>query len=179
MRIDPKYFNTFLVIVAVIAAILIALFTYSNRTAERSDFRQRMFSQDSLQAKWFTKVQEDDSLRVQDFEGQFVVLDFWSDWSDVSKESHGQLALIQEQYPGKLQVIAAAVNMKKEDILSYIEEYEFPFLYVAGSKQFSDFNMPGLPAQMMYNRDGELEHVFLGYPDNTQYDSLKVLLSNE
>lgn len=179
MRIDPKYFNTFLVIIAVIAAILIALFTYSNRTVERSDFRQRMFSQDSLQTIWFAKVQEDDSLRVQDFEGQLVVLDFWSDWSHVSRKSHRQLTIIQNQYPEKLQVIAAAVNMKKKNVMSYIEKHQFPFTFVAGSQQFSDFNMPGLPAQMIYNREGDLAHVFLGYPDDTQYDSLKALLNNE
>lgn len=179
MRIDPKYFNTFLVIVAVIAAILIALFTYSNRTAERSDFQQRMFSQDSLQTLWFPKIQEDDSLRVQDFEGKFVVLDFWSDWSDVSQESHRQLAHIKKQYSDRLQVIAASVNVLHPDVRSYIQDHQFPFQFVEGSQHFSDFNMPGLPAQMMYNPDGKLEHVFLGYPDDTQYDSLKVLLSNE
>lgn len=176
MRIDPKYFNTFLVFVAIIAAILIALFTYSNRTAERSDFQQRMFTQDSLQIKWFSKVQEDDSLRVLDFEGQFVVLDFWSDWSDVSKQSHRQLARIKDRYPDRLQVIAASVNVLHPDVRSYIQEHQFPFQFVEGSQHFSDFNIPGLPAQMMYNRDGELEHVFLGYPDDSQYDSLKVLI---
>lgn len=179
MRIDPKYFNTFLLIVAIIAAILIALFTYSNRTTERSDFRQRMFSQDSLQTMWFSKIREEDSLRVQDFEGQFVVLDFWSDWSDVSEKSHRQLARIQDQYPDKLQVIAASVNLLRPDVLSYIQEHQFPFQFVEGSSQFSDFNMPGLPAQMMFNRRGELKHVFLGYSDDAQYDSLKVLIENE
>lgn len=128
---------------------------------------------------WFSKVQGDDSLRVKDFEGQFVVLDFWSDWSNVSEKSHRRLARIQQQYPDRLQVIAAAVNPEKQDVIAYIEKHEFPFLFVAGAKQFSDFNMPGLPAQMMYDRDGELEHVFLGYPDATQYDSLKALIENE
>lgn len=178
MRIDPKYFNLFLLVVAVIAAALIAFFTLSNRSAEKSNFQQRMFSQDSLKNQWFPKVQQDDSLRVQDFEGQFVVLDFWSDWSDVSKESHEQLAEIKEQYPDRLQVIAASVNLLHSDVKSYIQKHRFPFEFVEGSQQFSDFKMPGLPAQMMYDRDGELQHVFLGYPDDSQYDSLRVLIND-
>ena len=84
MRIDPKYFNTFLVIVALVAGSLIVYFIISNRTAEESDFKQRMFAQDSLQTIWWNEVQSDDSLRVADFEGQLVVLDLWSNWSDVS-----------------------------------------------------------------------------------------------
>lgn len=178
MRIAPKYFNVFLVIVAIIAATLIAVFTLSNRSSEKSDFQQRIFSQDSLKTQWFSKVQQDDSLQVQDFEGQFVVLDFWSDWSDVSEESHKQLAKIKQQYPDKLQVIAASVNLLHSDVKSYIREHQFPFQFVEGSQQFSDFNIPGLPAQMMYGRDGELQHVFLGYTGDSQYDSLRVLINH-
>lgn len=178
MRLDPKYFNVFLVIVAALAAILIAVFTLSNRSAEKSDFRERMFSQDSLKTMWWPKVQADDSLRIADLKGQFVVLDFWANWSDASVNSHKQLAKIQRQYPDTLQVVAASVSLQKEEVFSYIEKHDFPFQFVAGSQHFSAFNIPGLPAQLMYNSDGKLQHVFLGYPDDSQYDSLEVLINN-
>lgn len=178
MRLDPKYFNVFLVIVAAIAAILIAVFTLSNRSAKKSDFRERMFSQDSLKTVWWPKVQEEDSLRIADLEGQFVVLDFWANWSDASLNSHKQLAKIKKQYPDTLQVIAASVSLQKEEVFSYIDKNNFPFQFVAGSRHFSAFNIPGLPAQLVYNSYGELKHVFLGYPDDSQYDSLEILLNN-
>lgn len=178
MRIDPKYFNIFLLIVAIIAATLIAVFTLSNRTAEKSDFRDRMFAQDTLQTVWWPKVQSDDSLRIADFEGQYVVLDFWANWTDASIESHKELSRIQNKYPESLNVIAASVSLQEEEVLSYIQENQFSFQFVAGSKYFSEFNVPGLPAQLMYNPDGELKHVFLGYPDNSQYDSLRVLINH-
>jgi hypothetical protein len=178
MRLDPKYFNKFLLIVAILAAILIAFFTLSNRSAEKSDFRDRMFAQDSLKTVWWPKVQADDSLRIFDLKGQFVVLDFWANWSDASIESHKQLAQIQNQYSDTLQVIAASVSLQKEEVFSYIEKHDFPFQFVAGSQHFSAFNVPGLPAQMMYTPAGELKHVFLGYSDDSQYDSLRVLIAN-
>lgn len=178
MRIDPKYFNVFLLIVAVIAALLIAVFTLSNRSAEKSDFRDRMFAQDSLKTVWWPKVQADDSLRISDFEGHYVVLDFWANWSDASMESHKKLAQIKNQYPDTLQVIAASVSLQKEEVFDYIQKHQFPFQFVAGSKQFSAFDVPGLPAQLMYNPKGELKHVFLGYSNESQYDSLGVLINN-
>lgn len=179
MRLDPKYFNVFLVIVAAIAAILIAVFTLSNRSAEKSDFRRRMFAQDSLQTVWWTKVQSDDSLRISDLKGQFVVLDFWANWSDASINSHNQLARIKSQYPDTLQVIAASVSLQKEKVNSYIEKHNFPFQFVAGSQHFSEFDVPGLPAQMMYTPNGVLRHIFLGYSGSSQYDSLRALINNE
>lgn len=179
MRIDPKYFNVFLVIVAAIAAILIAVFTLSNRSAEKSDFRDRMFAQDSLKTVWWNKVQSDDSVRISDLKGQFVVLDFWANWSDASIKSHNQLAQIKSKYPDNIQVVAASVGLQKEEVYSYIEKHKFPFQFVAGSQYFSEFDVPGLPAQMMYTRDGELKHIFLGYSDNSQYDSLRALINEE
>lgn len=179
MRIDPKYFNTFLIVVAIIAAGLIAFFTIDNRVDGRVSFSNRIMSQDSLKTVWWPKVDSDDSLRVSDFHGQIVVLDFWSDWSDVSAESHKKLAEIQNQTTDSLQIIAAAVGLQKEEVISYMEKYNFPFHFVAGSRHFSSFNVPGLPAQIIYGTNGDVKHVFLGYPDESQYDSLKALIAND
>ena len=176
MRIDQKYFNVFLVIVGLMAAILIAVFTLSNRTEEKEIFRDRMFAQDSLQTVWWPKIQSPDSVRISDFKGKFVVLDYWANWSDASLNSHEKLAQVYRQHSDTLEVLAASVGLNKKEVLSYIEEHQFPFQFVAGSRHFSSFNVPGLPAQLMYNPDGELEHVFLGYPDDSQYDSLKALI---
>lgn len=178
MRLDPKYFNTFLVIIAIVAAGLIAFFTVSNRSEERSDFSRRMMTQDSLQTVWWPKVQTQDSLRIADLKGQVVVLDFWSNWSDASLESHKKLADIQRRYPDSIQIIAAAVGLQKKEAISYMEQHQFPFQFVAGSQHFSSFNVPGLPAQMIYNAKGEMKHVFLGYPGESQYDSLLTLITD-
>lgn len=179
MKIDPKYFNTFLAICAGIAAILIAVFMLNNRSVEKESFREQMFAQDSLQTVSWPAVQSTDSVRISDYKGRFVVLDFWANWSDASVESHTQLAQIHNAYPDTLQVIAAAVGLQKEEVESYIQKYQFPFYFVVGSKHFSGFSVPGLPAQLIYNPRGELEHVFLGYSDTSQYDSLRALITNE
>jgi len=178
MRIDPKYFNTFLLIVAIVAASLIAYFIVSNRTAEKSDFKQRMFAQDSLQATWWTNVQSDDSVKVSDYKGMYIVLDLWSNWSNASLKSHTELAQIKQQHPDDVQVLAAAVGLQKQEVEQYIQKHQFPFHFVAGSRQFSEFNMPGLPVQFVYDQQLDLKHVFLGYSDDRQYDSLRVLINN-
>ncbi|MDZ7680565.1 MAG: TlpA disulfide reductase family protein [Fodinibius sp.] len=178
MRIDPKYFNVFLVIVAVIAAVLIAVFTMSNRSAEKSAFKERMFQQDSLQTLPWPNVESADSLRISDFQGDVVVLDFWASWSDASLQSHRQLAELKNQYPDTLQVLAASVSLQKAEVSQYIKQHQFPFHFVAGSRYFSDLKIPGLPAQLIYRPDGELQHVFLGYPGPSQYDSLRAMITN-
>lgn len=178
MKLDPKYFNTFLAVCFVIAAVLIVFFTLSNRSSEREAFQKRMFEQDSLRSVSWNKVQTDDSLRISDFKGKFVVVDFWGNWSEASLKSHRQLAKVKQQYSDSISVIAAAVGLQKNEAINYIQEHQFPFYFVAGSKQFSDFQIPGLPAQLVYSPKGQLKSIFLGYSDKSQYDSLQTIISD-
>ncbi|HKK44654.1 MAG TPA: TlpA disulfide reductase family protein [Balneolaceae bacterium] len=178
MKIDPKYFNRFLAIMAIMAAVIIMFFTFHNQLSDKSDFKKRIFAQDSLQTIYFHNAQDADSLRISDFKGQYVVLDFWANWSDESLDFHQKLADIKNQYPDKLQIIAAAVGLRRKQVISYMQKHPFPFHFVGGSKPFAVFGVPGLPAQLIYNPDGKLQSVFLGFPDKSQYDSLRTLVAH-
>lgn len=178
MKIDPKYFNTFLLIVAVIAAGIIAYVTFQSRSSERAAFRERMVGQDSLRTVYWPVIEGDDSLRVSDLRGKVVVLDFWSNWSDASLQSHRELAKLRKAYPDSLEVIAAAVGLRKEEAISYIEKWDFPFRFVAGSRHFSAFGIPGLPAQIIFDPNSELSQVYLGYRNDSRYDSLRQYLTH-
>jgi len=179
MRLDPKYFNVFLLIVAICAAILIAFFILNNRSTGEAAFKERVFANDSLQTVYWRNVQGDDSLRIADFRGNFVVLNFWANWSDVSLKSQKRLAQLKTQHADTLEVIAAAVGLTKQEATQYIADHDFPFHFVAGSRQFSDFSVPGLPAQLIYNPDGKLQRIFLGYQNQSQYDSLRALIEHD
>jgi len=179
MQIDPKYFNRFLVIVASVAVLLIIFFTFNNQMSDKSNFKKRIFAQDSLQNVYWYDAEDDDSLRVSDFKGKYVVLDFWANWSDESLEYHKKLASIKNESSQRLEVIAAAVGLRRKQVISYMNKHSFPFHFVAGSRHFSNFGVPGLPAQLIYNPDGRLQSVFLGFPSKSQFDSLRTLVSHE
>lgn len=178
MQLDPKYFNTFLVIVAVVAAAMITFFILSNRGNDESQFKERMFAQDSLRTVGWSRIQSSDSLRISNFEGSFVVLDFWSNWTDASLESHRQLEGLKKEFPDTLEVLAASVRLKPDETISYIEKHNFPFRFVEGTQHFSGFEIPGLPAQLIYNPQGQLQSVHLGYQNDSQYDSLRARITD-
>lgn len=178
MKIDPKYFNVFLLIVALIAATLIAFFTITNRSSERTAFSERMFANDSLQTIFWQKVGEEDSLEISEFDHSFVVVNFWANWSDASLELHQELSNLKSEHTDKLQVIAASVGLRRSEVQRYISDHNFPFHFVDGSQQFSNLRVPGLPTQLIYTPKGQLHSIFLGYPDNSQYDSLRALITD-
>lgn len=178
MRIDPKYFNIFLVIVAVIAALVIAYFTISSQQNKLSDFKERMMQQDSLQTISWLQVSSSDGLRIADFREKFVLLCFWSNWSEASVGDHKKIARLKQDFGDQLTVIAAAVGLQKEEALAYIANRDFPFYYVAGSRQFSAFGVPGVPTYMLYSPDGTLEYISQGMLDDTKFDSLEAVINN-
>lgn len=179
MRIDPKYFNHFLAVVAVVAVILITFFTINSRQNQKAAFKKHIFAQDSLKTVLWSSVESTDSVRISDFKGRFVVLDFWANWSGASLASQKELAKLKRAFPDTLKVIAASVGHSPETVHTYIQKHPFPFLFVNGSHYFMKFGIPGVPAQFVFNPAGDLQSVFLGYPDDSQYDSLRILINKE
>ncbi|HEX6982565.1 MAG TPA: TlpA disulfide reductase family protein [Balneolaceae bacterium] len=176
MRIDPKYFNHFLAVVAVVAAILIVFFTINSRQNQKAAFKKHIFAQDSLKTVFWPSLESPDSVRISDFKGQFVIVDFWANWSDASLNSQKELVKLQKAFSDTLKVIAASVGHSPETVHSYIQKYKFPFLFVNGSRHFIDFGIPGIPAQFVFNPAGDLQSVFLGYDGENRYDSLRALI---
>lgn len=178
MRLDPKYFIPFMIVVALVGALLIALFTMHSQQSRRQDFHKRIMAQDSLRHEPLPEFGGSGSLNVADFKGKFVVLDFWSTWSNFSEDSHEELAKVAEAYGDTLRVVAAVVADREEDVASYIRRHEFPFRYVVGTAVFNKYGVPGVPTQLVYNPDNQLVSVFFGYTDPSRYDSLRTLIRN-
>lgn len=179
MRLDPKYFNTFLAIVAVIAALFIAYYTISSQQNRQVDFKERIKQQDSLRTVYWSLVEDSDSLRISDFDDRYVVLNFWSGWSGNSIEAHRKLATLKQEYDERVVIIAAAVGLRREEAISYIRKQSFPFYHVAGSQQFSSFGVPGVPAYLLYTPADTLGYVSLGTLNDNQIDSLRAVIDGK
>lgn len=179
MRIDPKYFIPFIIIVAIFAALLITYYTISSQQERREAFQERIVTQDTLQTEKMPVLNARDSLSVSDFQGQYVVLDFWATWSNTTEESHSQLADVAEANKDKLSVLAAVVEDQKDKVSAYMQDHNFPFHFVHGSGVFNQYEVPGVPTQLVYDPEGELISIFYGYRNSMQYDSLRTLLSHE
>lgn len=180
MQLDNKYFVPFVIIVAVVSAILLAFFTIYVRQERHQKFMQHVAEQDSIKFAPMPVLDGGDSLSVQSFKGRYVVLDFWATWTAAfSKKAHKQLAGLMAKFPQKLEVIAAVVQDKPRKVKNYINQFDYPFHYVKGTAVFEKFDLPGVPTQLVYSPDGQLISIFTGRSDAARLDSLNKILSNE
>jgi len=178
MRIDPKYFNKFVLVAAIAAAALIAYFTIFNKMSREKDFRRTVQQADSLRYRPLPVVFNPDTVHLVDFEGNYVVLTFWASWAPNINEEHKYLAGLKETYGDRLEVVAAAVEDTKEDLRSYMRGYDYPFTFVEGNKLFQDLHVPGLPSQIVFRPDGSILFMNVGFPESTVYLPLEHALKN-
>lgn len=176
MRIDPKYFNKFIAVVGVAAALLIVFFTISNQHSREQAFRDAVYSADSLRYEWLPRFSQPDSLQLKQYEGRFVVLNFWSTWSPPSQDALRDLSNLKQQYDSTLVVVAAAAKDTRDDVMKFRREHSFPFVFVDGTALFNDLLAPGVPSQIIFDPKGRIMAIETGYKGSEQLDSLSVRL---
>lgn len=179
MRIDQKYFNLFVGIVGVVAIVAIIFFNIRYATNQRTEFIETVGDGKQLYETWFLNVSGTDSVKASQYNGQFVIIDFWATWSGPSIQSHIALWDTIEQSETDVVVLASAVKDGGEDALLYARQHPYNFIYLNGTDVFQSLFVPGVPTQIAYNPNGELIYVRVGYNRQGDYDALMEALKQE
>lgn len=154
MRLDPKHFNLFLVVCAVITALVIILSTIRYASNQKETFREEI--RNAELSSWnLYHYESGDSLSVNHFKGSPVIIHFWSTWSDLSLELHKEMNKLKSDSP-ELIVVAAAARDANELVKEHISSTAFDFVYLDGTPLYQDLMVPGLPSQLFVNRDGKI-----------------------
>jgi thiol-disulfide isomerase/thioredoxin len=154
MKLDPKYFNLFIGICALLTVMVIVYGTINYTQKQATEFRDTIAAvqTDTLS---FAGYADTDSLNLRDLQGDPVVIQFWSTWSGRSFAVNDFLDSYQNEQPS-LRVIAAVVRDGEEQVLDYINEHNYRFHYVNGTPFFQELLVPGVPSQILIDRNGNL-----------------------
>ncbi len=175
MRLDPKYFNLFIGICAIVTLLVILYGTFSYVDSQKDSFQKSLTVFD-LQNQKMAYINNQDSLRIGDLSGEPVVISFWATWSGKSKNMQKVLLNAAEQYAG-LKVVAATVRDDDDLIKVYISETNYPFIYTDGSELFHRLQVPGIPAQILVRRDGTISSVQVGEDRDELTQKIENLMS--
>lgn len=148
MRIHPRYFNRFMVIVAVTGIIVIALASYFYVNRQEQRFLDRLDRSDPAE---FAFVGLDgDTIRIPPDRNTVVL--FWATWSDRSIEELNDLSDWWQDHPD-FKVIAAFVK----DAAEYARAYQRPehdgFQIADGTEVYQDLRVPGVPSAILFGPD--------------------------
>jgi thiol-disulfide isomerase/thioredoxin len=177
MRLDPKYFNLFIAVCALLAFLAIIYSTIRYSQKQVLDFEENIAAV-QLDTLAFKSFAVSDSLFLKDKVEEPVVIQFWSTWSGKSlavNEFLDEFSMANSE----LFVIAAAVRDGEEQILEYINSHPYDFSYVDGTKFFQSVYAPGIPSQILIDRRGELFETQIGDDIDALREKLTRLLEDE
>lgn len=164
MRLDPKYFNLFIAICALLTLIVIIYGTIRYSDNQAADFRESIAEVQLDTLSFISYSANRDTIAYSDFTGAPTIIQFWSTWSGKSHKVNTFLESYQLDHP-ELIVIAAAVRDGEDQIRNHIDSTTANFIFVEGTPFFHELLVPGVPSQIIIDRQGRLFDTQVG--DNT------------
>lgn len=155
MRLDPKYFNLFIVILAFLTILVIIYGTITYTQNQARDFRETVseIPMDTLSFK--TYEYEVELVNLKEFQESPVIIQFWSTWSGKSLAVNSFLEEYKSNHP-ELIILAAVIRDDETLVTNHINRENRDFIYVEGTPFFQELLVPGVPSQILIGRDGKL-----------------------
>lgn len=107
-------------------------------------------------------------LRLSDFQGKVILLDFWASWCAPCRDEIPHLVEWQAKYGSRgLQVIGISMDDDVGAAEKFAQEFRMNYPVVAGNAELADQygGILGLPANIVIGRDGKIVSRHLGVVD--------------
>jgi peroxiredoxin len=108
-------------------------------------------------------------VRLADYKGTVVLIDFWASWCPPCKTSFPALDAIYRQYEGKgLEVLAVNVDERRRDADSFLEAHPHRLTVLFDPKGVAPeaFGVKGMPSSFLIDRNGNIRFTHMGYSGN-------------
>jgi len=114
-------------------------------------------------------------VRLNDFQGKVVILDFWATWCSPCRKELVHLNELYKKYKNHgLEVIGISLDRTNaQEIKKFLENLGIEFLNLKGDEKTLEIfsNLPGLgpikgiPATFIIDRQGQISHRFIGFTE--------------
>jgi len=152
-KISQKHKNY--IYTGVFFTIVIFLFIVNNYNGEPEEGPYPPYYLESLQ----------NNLKLSEYRGKVVLLDFWATWDENSRKSTSDLIDLKNFFnAGNFEIIGVSLDgatrdgQSKKDVASYIDEFSINYPVVHGTKRtMSDYGgIPSLPALFIIDKNGNI-----------------------
>jgi thiol-disulfide isomerase/thioredoxin len=106
------------------------------------------------------------TIRVADYKGKVVYLDFWASWCPPCRESFPFMNELQREFGDKgLQIMAVTVDKVPADAKSFLANYPAQFTVALDTKWTcpSAYVVPGMPTSFLIDKRGVIRYVHIGF----------------
>lgn len=127
------------------------------------------YADDFQLAQDFDLPSQSSNLKLSDFKGKVVYLDFWASWCGPCKQSFPWMNMMQEKYKADgLVVLAVNLDSNIEDANKFLSSNTANFNVVFDTKAVTPrgYGVKGMPSSFIISRDGKIISKHMGFNDN-------------
>ena len=106
------------------------------------------------------------AVKLSDYKGKPVYLDFWASWCGPCKQSFPWMNDMQSRYGAKgLRVVGINLDQKSDDALDFLKETtaSFDVAFDQSGKTPKSFAIKGMPTSVLIGPDGRVLSVHTGF----------------
>lgn len=111
------------------------------------------------------------AVKLSDYKGKTVYLDFWASWCGPCKQSFPWMNNMQARYGAKgLRVVGINLDQKSDDARDFLRDNPaaFDVAFDQGGKTPKSFAIKGMPTSVLIGPDGKVISVHTGFkPEQT------------
>jgi thiol-disulfide isomerase/thioredoxin len=106
------------------------------------------------------------AIKLSDFKGKTVYLDFWASWCGPCRQSFPWMNQMQARYGGKgLRIVGINVDQKTDDAMTFLKgnPAAFDVAFDQGGKTPRNYAIKGMPTSVLIGPDGKILMVHSGF----------------
>jgi thiol-disulfide isomerase/thioredoxin len=127
------------------------------------------------------KTTDNKELKLSDYKGKIVILDFWATWCGPCRRSIPDLVEIQKEYRNDVVVIGISLDIQTmQNVVPFIKEYGINYPVVFGDqKVVMDYgNIEAIPTSFIIDKSGNVVDMYVGLvPKEAYTNKIKDILS--
>ena len=105
------------------------------------------------------------NIKLSDYRGQVVLLDFWATWCGPCRTEIPQFVKMQEKYgPQGFQIIGISMDDQEKPVREFHREFKMNYPVVMGNAKLAESfgGILGLPVAFLISRDGRIYRKHIG-----------------